>query len=267
MKPPRVLYKYESLATQSLANLKSQIVYFGSPLQFNDPYDCAINPSIESPSDEELDAMRNSYLKKPDLPSSARIEFETYDYPQLREIFVRSARNALNNGVQDFLKTKGVVCFTERNDDLLMWSHYGGKYKGFCLEFNTSAELFQKVKPVRYVRTIPSISVTSILNDHGSVFSDLFCTKSDAWSYEKEWRAIHKVAGTEFGYPSDALAGVYFGPDIDRQSLEIVCLILAGQNENVRLWRGSRSTSEFKVLFEEFTYTSHLDAKRKGIIK
>ena len=268
MKPPHVLYKYEALTTQSLLNLKSQIIYFGSPLNFNDPYDCALTPNIESPSDEELDIIRHSYLQKPDLPARARIEFETYDYPKLREVFVRSARNALSDAVQDFLKTKGVACFTERNDDLLMWSHYGGQYKGFCLEFATSTELFQKIKPVRYVRTLPGISVASILIDHNfhSVF-DLFCTKSEVWSYEKEWRAIHKVGGTEFGYPSEALTGVYFGPDIDRQSLEILCLILAGQNEDVRLWRGSRSTTEFRVLFEEFTYTSHLDARRKGLIK
>ncbi|MDO8813588.1 MAG: hypothetical protein Q7J38_16395 [Gallionella sp.] len=77
---------------------------------------------------------------------------------------------------------------------------------------------------------------------------------------------MHEKAGTEFCYPAEALTGIYFGPDIDQQSIEIICLILAGQNENVRLWRGSRSTTEFQVLFEEFSYTSNLDAKRKGLI-
>jgi len=44
-----------------------------------------------------------------------------------------------------------------------------------------------------------------------------------------------------------------------------VCLVLAGQNENVRFYKGSRSTSEFRVLFEEFTYTSYLQAKKLGL--
>ena len=57
-----------------------------------------------------------------------------------------------------------------------------------------------------------------------------------------------------------------FGPDIDLESLEIICLILAGQNPNVRFWRGHRSNERFEVAFEEFTYTSYLEAKKQGII-
>lgn len=55
MRPPRLLYKYEPFSTQSLLNLKRQVIYFGSPLMFNDPYDCALTPNIVIPSDEELE--------------------------------------------------------------------------------------------------------------------------------------------------------------------------------------------------------------------
>ena len=148
-----------------------------------------------------------------------------------------------------------------------MWSHYGGHYKGFCLEFSTDSEPFAKVNEIRYKSAPPALSVKSILfDDDFHIVQELFCTKSKAWEYEAEWRAIHHVVGTQFGYPPSALTGVYFGPDIDRQSLEIVCLILAGRNENVRLWRGLRSTTEFRVLFEEFNYTPHLEAKKKGLV-
>ena len=101
-------------------------------------------------------------------------------------------------------------------------------------------------------------------NEFDPVF-ELFCTKSDSWCYEREWRAIHKEAGTQYVYPPEALTGVYFGPDIDNESLEIVCLILAGQNERVRFYRGSRSNTEFRVLFKPFTYTSYLQAERMGL--
>jgi hypothetical protein len=148
-----------------------------------------------------------------------------------------------------------------------MWSHYGGRYKGFCLEFSTSAETFANIRKVRYAPTLPAIgAATILLGDNFDPVLELFCTKSLAWSYEKEWRLMHAVAGTEYGYSAEVLTGVYFGPDIDRQLLEIVCLILAGQNEKVRLWRGTRSTTEFRVLFEEFTYTSYLEAKSKGLL-
>ena len=268
MTPPRFLYKYESFSAQSLLNLKKQIIYFGSPLGFNDPYDCAITPHIIEPADSELVEVRDAYLKQHDLPPRARREFEQFSMIELRGALTRAARAAFQQIVGEFLSKRGLACFSELNDDLLMWSHYGGKYKGFCLEFDTSFEPLLKVNSVRYLPALPQLSLAAILLDRDfHPVLELFCTKSEAWRYEHEWRAMHHVAGTEFCYPAAALTGIYFGPDIEQQSLEVVCLVLAGQNEAVKLWKGARSTSEFKVVFESFTYTSHLEAKRQGLAK
>ena len=244
------------------------VIHFGSPLKFNDPYDCALTPNIIEPPETELFEVRDAYLKRPDLPRKVRQEFETFSPAQLRVALLRAARAGFQKVVDEFLTKRGVACFSERNDDQLMWSHYGGRYKGFCLEFDTSSEAFRKVNQVRYLPALPALSISNVLLDRDfHPVRELFCTKSAAWAYEREWRALHNVAGTEFGYPASALTGIYFGPDIDRQSLEVVCLILAGQNDTVKLWRGSRSASEFRVLFESFTYTSHLEGKLKGLIE
>jgi hypothetical protein len=265
---PHFLYKYEPFSTQSLLNLKKQIIYFGSPLNFNDPYDCALTPNIVDPNDDELLAVRDAYLMRHDLPARSRHEFETFSLGQLRAALLRAARTAFKQVVDEFLTKRGVACFSEINDDLLMWSHYGGKYKGFCLEFDTSSDALRKIHQVRYLPSLPALTIATILLDADfHPVKELFCSKSDAWAYEREWRAIHNVAGTEYGYPATTLTGIYFGPDMDAQSLEIVCLILLGQNDRVNLWKGRRSESEFKVLFEPITYTSHLEAKRNGLIK
>ncbi|MEM4990009.1 DUF2971 domain-containing protein [Collimonas sp. H4R21] len=266
MNPPASLYKYEAFSTQSLLNLKGQIIYFGSPLKFNDPYDCALTPNILIPTDFEIETIRQAYLKMPNIPARSRQDLEVFDPPRMRESLMRAARTGFSEMVDKFLAQRGVACFSETNDDLLMWSHYGGHYKGFCLEFNTSTEPFKKINQVKYVSMLPGISISNALLDSDfHPVQELFCTKSKAWEYEKEWRAIHGVAGTQFRYSPETLTGVYFGPDIDEQSLEILCLILAGQNESVQLWRGKRSTTEFRVLFEPFTYMSYLDAKRRGL--
>lgn len=268
IKPPQFLYKYEGFSAQSLLNLKKQIIYFGSPLGFNDPYDCAITPNIIEPSDSELVELRSAYLSLKNPPRRLREEFDNFSTTELRAVLMRAARAGFQQVVDNFLSNCGVACFSERNDDLLMWSHYGGKYRGFCLEFDTSFEPFQKVSPVRYLHALPQLTLaTALLDNDFRPVLELFCTKSDAWKYEREWRAIHNVANTQFCYLANALTGVYFGPDIDQQSLEIICLVLLGQNESVKLWRGKRSTSQFRVEFETFTYTSHLDAKRQGLIK
>jgi Protein of unknown function (DUF2971) len=265
MKIPSSLYKYESFSNQSLLNLKKQIIYFGSPSKFNDPYDCALTPNLSVPSDAEVEALREFYLTQPKLPNQARAVFRSSTTEDLRTNFTNAARRGLSDAIHDFSTKRGVSCFSEKNDDLLMWSHYGGRYQGLCLEFKTSSAPFQKTKPVRYVTEPPIISVTSAIHGDLDAVAELFCTKSAAWAYEKEWRVIHQQANTEFCYTPDTLTGVYFGPDIDAQSMEIVCLILAGQNEYVKFWRGTRSTSEFKVQFEQFNYTPYLEAKRQGL--
>lgn len=266
MKPPASLYKYEAFSTQSLLNLKKQIIYFGSPLHFNDPYDCTLTPNITEPSDDEVLSVRDDFLKNTDV--AARARWETKSLPDLRAALMRSARASFQQNVDEFLSKHGVACFSEKNDDLLMWSHYGGKYKGFCLEFDTTSEPFQKINRVRYVPSLPPLSLATVLLDPDSrPLRELFYTKSDAWQYEREWRALHVTAGTQFVYSTSALTGVYFGPDIDVQLLEVVCLVLAGQNETVKLWRGRRSTTEFRVIFEPFTYTSSIEARNRGLVK
>ncbi|MDR4485590.1 MAG: DUF2971 domain-containing protein [Nitrospirales bacterium] len=266
MPAPSRLYKYESLTARTLQNLKGQILYFGSPLAFNDPYDCALLPNIKKPTDEETEAVRAHYLSQEQLTEQQRLEWMTQTTLEAREMLLRVAYDVIKQATDVFLKTRGVACFSEKNDDLLMWSHYGGRYKGVCLEFNTEIEPFEKIRPVRYLPTLPQLDIVNILlNNDGDAVLDLYCTKSASWSYEHEWRGLHEIAGTQYIYPPNALTGVYFGPDIDNDSLEIVCLILAGQNENVRFYKGARSTSEFRVLFKELTYTSYLQAKKLGL--
>lgn len=264
---PTYLYKYESLSPRSLENLKAQVLYFGSPLQFNDPYDCALVPNIRIPSDQEVEQIRRVYLDDPKTPAQMRAKFSAASTDTLKQILMRTGRSVFSHAVEDFLQRRGVTCFSECNDDLLMWSHYGGHYKGFCLEFSTAFPPFEKIKKVTYRKDLPSIDLVPLLvPDNYDQVVELFCTKSEAWRYEAEWRAIHAQAGTKYTYPTECLTGVYFGPDISDDALEIICLILGGQNESVKLWRGQRSTTEFKVVFERFTYTSHLEAKRQGLL-
>lgn len=263
---PEKLYKYEPFSINALTNLKKQSVYFGPPSSFNDPYDCAITPSIVAPKDSGIEKIRQNYLSAAELPGNVREQFAQMSRKHLREVLTNSARDVLNRSISDFTTTKGVTCFSETNRDLLMWSHYGGRYKGFCLEFSTSSELFSLAKKVRYVTTPPVIDIDKLLPDiQLDIVQELFCTKSLPWQYEQEWRCFHREAGTLFTYSADSLSGVYFGPDIDVESKEIVCLILQGQNEFVRFWNGARSTTNFRVEFQEFTYTSFLDAKAKGL--
>lgn len=143
-----------------------------------------------------------------------------------------------------------------------MWAHYSEKYSGFCLEFKTNNEIFEKARKVIYTENMPKLNAVSIYADgeRGEILNKLFCTKSKSWEYEKEWRCIHSDAGTAYTYPTELLTGVYFGPKTDPTNIEIICLILQGKNNSVRFWKGKRSEEKFKLDFDEFTYTPHIKA-------
>lgn len=267
MEKPTRIYKYESFSPRSLQNLKAQAIYFGSPKGFNDPYDCAITVATNALSNEDLEKVRSSYLQSADTPANIKAQMRALSPESLREKLVAPVKKIAEKEAEEFLARRGISCFSETCNDLLMWSHYGGRYKGYCLEFSTAFEPFTRMRKVAYAAKMPKLDLTEILlkNNLDKIIDDLFCTKAESWDYEKEWRCIHNVAGTMFGYDAAALTGVYFGPDIDIESLEIICLILAGQNPNVTLWRGKRSAEEFKVEFERFTYISYIDAKRRAL--
>jgi hypothetical protein len=263
MKTPSRLCKYESFNTQSLENLKAQSVYFGSPLRFNDPYDCAIVPHIKTMSDEDVETIRKSCLLDPEIPPDVHAVMESASLAKLRQGFLASGEQTLREQTKAFAAKRGITCFSETNDDLLMWSHYGGRYKGFCLEFDKSKLSEFKFRKVEYSNELPTIDLVPILCGHDNADNvfQIYTTKAIAWAYEREWRAFHDKAGTLYTYPADALTGVYFGPDIGIESLEIICLILRGQNEFVRFWKGQRSSTEFKVEFEEIEYRSYLESQ------
>lgn len=267
MNVPTLLYKYESFSAQSIENLKNQIIYFGSPSRFNDPYDCAVSPRIKDPTDEEVEKIQLHYLSQHDLPVQVRQRFQGATLSSLREMVLRIGQNALDDAVKKFLSQQGVSCFSEKPDNLLMWSHYAGHHKGFCLEFKTNLEPFAKIKQVKYSTSMPSFDLVPMLCERNfDQIVDLFCIKSIDWQYEREWRAIHREAGTAYTYPAAALTGVYFGPKASFTSIEIIALVLAGQNEHVKLWQGKQSKSAFSVDFDLVTYMPNVEARRRGLL-
>ena len=266
MELPEKLYKYEPFTDLTLKNLKRQSVYFASPTGFNDPYDCAITLLIQDLSDEQINTLRQYYRDCQEITDEIGNEIERLPDEAFINMIERVVTDVFSEQTIKFRTANGITCLSETNDDLLMWAHYGGKYEGFCLEFDTRYEPFNNARKVKYSYSIPKINpLPCIINDDVEQFLDLFCLKSKSWEYEKEWRILHKAAGTPFTYPSEALTGIYFGPDIEPECLEIAALILGGQNPSVKLYQGKRSSEYFKVEFEEVHYTPYIVAKKMGL--
>jgi hypothetical protein len=265
MNKPTSIFKYESATLQSLRNLKTQSIYFGSPKYFNDPYDCAITASIKPITIDMLNKFKDFFLEDVNTDDLVKEEIRNVASDKISSIITDSVSGIVEKYKKKAINEWGVSCFSETNNNLLMWSHYADSCRGFCLEFDTKFYPFNKMRKVKYVDCMPTIDpIPIVLNGNTNELLDLFCTKSHHWCYEKEWRSIHEKACTVYQYGSNTLKGVYFGPDIDEVNLQIICTILFCQNEEVKFYKSKRSNDKFEVEFQEFKYVPHVIAEKVG---
>lgn len=265
MVKPETLFRFESFNAQSLQNLKAGRIYFSHPNAFNDSYDCRLPFQLAETTSEDALRIKRHMVDRASTKEQ-RIEIQRMSAGEVAAQAKMLVGNLIAQAVKEFLADTGVACFTERNDSLLMWGHYGGRFKGYCLEFRTSHDPFSRIGRVNYSNQIPKLNVADVFinRDAGEQLLQIYRTKAKNWEYEVEWRAMHKPAGRSFTYGPGALKAVYFGPEIEREAWEIICLIIAGQHEDVELWMGRRSEDEFKVVFDRFKYENHLQAKKLG---
>lgn len=107
--------------------------------------------------------------------------------------------------IQEIRKKLVVGCFSKTNSSILMWSHYGDKHTGVCLEFDVDEKEFKKVKYskkrvkfdiYKILQTVLSLVLSGVdvsLSDKEleNKFLEAFYTKSKEWSYENEYRCFY----------------------------------------------------------------------------
>jgi hypothetical protein len=182
-------------------------IYASSPKSFNDPFDCMltlssyennkiINLNILYHLDkhgeltcadrkkllssdkpyETLEEIRNNYSNLSDESNIEKVKTDM-------EIYKKSAVDKY----KDHLR---VLCLSEKNDSILMWSHYADNHKGLCIEyvFDEHPDIVESLYPVVYTDKRPMLSKSNIESNKEPMHT-ILC-KSPDWSYEKEWRYI-----------------------------------------------------------------------------
>jgi hypothetical protein len=85
----------------------------------------------------------------------------------------------------------GILCFSKKWNNPLLWSHYANRHKGVALEFIIKDE---KALPVKYRKNRFGINFKEKVYLKQSVsrveVEGLWLTKFDSWSYEEEVRVI-----------------------------------------------------------------------------
>ncbi len=160
----------------------------------------------------------------------------------------------------------GVFCLTEKSDNLLMWSHYADRHRGFCIEFNgLKLNDFiliksRKEKPISlldvvYNKELPSIPMGNKAVDLDDLLKFLR-TKYEGWKYEDEWRIIATERPNEsIKIPNGIITSIRLGLLVKENDIYKIITCLRDKPESkIKLFRAKRKFSEYGLEFEEIHY-------------
>ena len=172
MKKPERIFKFQTFDQYSLRNLKNAQIYFNRPVDFNDPFDCAVAKESIFHTKQDLLGLWNSFVEEGKFPGKSKY-VNICDVPskvfELMDENVKAVAAEFQGGS---LYSIGCCCFSEKNDHILMWSHYGNGHRGFCLEFDTSFTPFKNnLFKVRYSNDYPKWKLASIANNVDGEFN------------------------------------------------------------------------------------------------
>jgi hypothetical protein len=255
--PPIRIFKYRDTGPNTERIFKDRKLYFASPGSFNDPFDCSFHVLVEGARNEAVtEAFAWSLIKDrlPDLSPEDQVQ----GAKQVRERLIATRGKEFQQIVIDKLsedtnKRVGICCFTEVNDDILMWAHYADCHRGICLEFASTDDPLNAAQPVEYTSEYPALDLEAIVTkEELRAAAPWMLRKADHWSYEKEWRVLDFKTGPGAKLiPTFCLTGVILGCRIPPDEEARVQQWIADWPSEIKQYRARQSKSSFRLDIEQ----------------
>ena len=223
--------------------------YFASPLSFNDPFDCRPNFELRGTRAQLIKYYEQLLARyKPELGRDARraearrrVTDPAFD-PRL-PVSMDGFRKMYHDTVTSRV---GVLCLSEVHDDILMWAHYAESHRGVCLVFNPAEPFFAAAQPVHYREERPHVN--PLVHTHEQMLDAALFTKSNHWSYEREWRILqYKKGAGVYTVPAKALMQVVLGAEIAAENEVRIRQWVSEAPFKISVVRASLSPTKFKV--------------------
>lgn len=265
---PERLYKYRNCCDNHISAFEKDEVWLSTSDLFNDPFDTLIQydeAKIRSAFDavlqpglteammrymadggkitEPVNHLMNSAdiedmrVKAAEILSQGKV-FAPTEEQMVGLLIQREAYlNLLPKIAQRF---SSVVCFSEKIDSILMWSHYSYNHTGFALGYDLHSLLLPNDKnlglyPVIYsdkrynaeeflLYLFGSLMQAPIHNTDLMSSIKLLLYKSLDWQYEQEWRVIKSDASNLFNGHSEPIGlkpnSIYYGCRISQNDYQ-----------------------------------------------
>jgi Protein of unknown function (DUF2971) len=161
-----------------------------------------------------------------------------------------------SKSLQNMVSKRRIYCLTPYADSTLMWSHYAENHRGICLEFGVDKPLFSQALQVIYASRYPVWLLHEFETQQDRAV-EMILTKAEEWSYEKEFRLISILSGSEtnplrprddfFPLPPGALKSVIAGCQADYDAVKAIVNTLA---PNLPVKRAVRVPNHYRLVIE-----------------
>lgn len=214
------VYKYTSVNTAKLI-IENCSIRFTVPSVFNDPFEFSLDLFEFDISNQQCREKFKRDLKM--NQSLTRHERNKLVNQTTIAEYKTAYRKILN--LQRELSL--VFCSSEKNDDILMWSHYADFHRGVCIGFYLPT-LHEKLDcltmKVNYVEEMhPKNFFSATHHEKSLTLMNWIFTKSSCWSYEREVRSLIKNENDERNIHEIGFQNIFLSPSQ-------VCEIYFGMN-------------------------------------
>lgn len=184
------------------------------------------------------------------------------------ELFQQYQDN-INSLITNDLNQSRVLCVSEKNDNVVMWSHYADSHAGVCIRLQCIEEIDNTLllaKPVNYEKSFPPFPslqehVKHLTGEVPIKFSELLYRvpyiKHEHWGYENEWRVHvpHEEPENESGFNdwhenSRVFGAIYFGCRIDPGEARKLMRLIEDKYPHMEAYSAKPSNKGFEIEFE-----------------
>ena len=258
---PNIIYKYFPFSG-GLVTLENASLRYRHPNEFNDPFEFMPGGySGDSPEERKrrvIEALCSSSKYRDIYNLFYQTSFSQCDWnnminnndPRIQEFISAELIDRVFDGLQrrDWeayreRTTKDIVfcSFSQKANDILMWSHYAEEHTGIVIGFDSSC--FDRLYKVFYSDKRVRLPLSSTVSGEvmKSFAEKVMTTKSSQWQYEEEWRRIISSNDVEKNgnlllksFPMKSVLSVYFGCRMsDAHKLQLQSIISRYPNPRV----------------------------------
>ena len=255
---PTVLYKFKDLSESKIGQVEDMLrnnrLWFSSPMDFNDPFDCRCVYDIRN-SREEIVLRKMEFLARKGMSLSDALVQAEQDIPQCPNELEEWQKQQLEEHSRCAANT-GILCLTQICNNPIMWTHYANKHKGICIIFrihdiheDSHINFFANALPVEYVDRCPLINF--IRDNRVEIVKKAFLTKATPYHYEAEWRIVRYDEGPGLkSMPKGIVGGIILGAQIDSMTRQRVVHACTEYEGNIDIFRATLDPEKYGLRIE-----------------